>query len=80
MTKYIDRLKTSISLDLEINKLLISGQECADVEITSIAINVLFFKQEKLEYSVYEKTYDLSLLDQGLEAAAKFIYIDWLFS
>jgi hypothetical protein len=77
-----DQIKLEVKLDEYLNTLL--GENFAsDCEIyNSVVVVIIYhhngiFRQNDI---AFYREYGFSVLESGLEAAAEFIHLDWLFS
>jgi hypothetical protein len=76
-----EQCELEIKLDKRLNNLL-GYNYCVDTEICDDSLHVLIY-EGPWEFGgrfIRRLDYDLTILESGVEEAAKLIHLDWLFS
>jgi hypothetical protein len=71
------KLEIDVSLNCELKKIL--GEDFCGFALI-LEKKVYVWIEWVSDNSVYEKIYDISVLEPGVKAATEFIHLDWLFS
>lgn len=77
-----DKIEIELRLDCLLDGLLGAGY-CVDTMVCDGSVHVLIYESSYVEHRgrlVSRSEYDLTVLEPGLEEAAKSIHLNWVFS